>query len=274
MKKAIFTMSHKGGAGKSTFARSVLEHLRTFAPKTQVVAVDCQPKIGHLANYYGLKGADGAYCPDANLMKPFSGVQVIDIANAKNFIGLVDVLDLDPEILLVDLPGGAVESLKAAVGGIDNLKEAYFEAGYELNIAIGVNHLLSSAESIHDILSTWGDDGVRYIPVLNLGVAERDQFVFFDGERAAFAGRPADRLAQLGAKEFLLHSLEADTYALLEAARCPMREAIDADFSRGHQVRAQKWLARIDAEIFKLGLVDYAEEHEAAFQRTLKLNRG
>ncbi len=263
MKKAIFTMSYKGGTGRSTFARAFLEHLRTFAPNLNVVAVDGHPKIGHLSKFYGLKDDAGKYSARLNKANPCKGVLEIDASVPKNLIDLVNLLAaLEPDVLLVDLPSGVVESLAEAVGDIKGLKQTYREYGYELILALGINPSKASASSIHDVLNVWGEEGVGYVGVLNLGSARRGDFAFYDGD-------PAERLRSAGGKEFLLHELHADSYSLWEASERSFREAADAA-PPGHRIRLLNWRDRIDAEIYKLGLLDYSTEQAAEFEKNLK----
>lgn len=270
-KLVIFTMSHKGGAGKSTFARGFLEHVRKFAPDLKVVAIDGQPKIGHLSKFYGLKDDSGRYSAKLNTNNPYKGVFEIDASEPKNLIDLVNFLELQPDILLVDLPGGAVESLAKAVGDIEGLKQAYREHGYELILALGINHLKSASSSIHDVMNAWGESDIGYIGILNLGAAEREHFIFYDGEYAAEIGEPAERLRAAGGKEFLLHELQTDSYALLDAAECPLQEMIQKNgLQLGHRSRLKQWGEKIDAEISKLGLIGYAPEDEQSFKATAK----
>ena len=262
MKKAIFTMSYKGGTGKSTFARALLDHLRTFAPNLNVVAVDGHPKIGHLSKFYGLKDDAGKYSAGLNKANPCKGVLEIDASVPRNLIDLVNLLALEPDVLLVDLPSGVVESLAEAVGDLEGLKQTYREYGYELILALGINHSKASASSIHDVLNVWGDEGVGYVGVLNLGSARRGDFAFYDGD-------PAERLRSAGGKEFLLHELHPDSCSFWEDSERSFREAADAA-PPGHRLRLLNWRARIDAEIFKLGLVEYSAEQAASFEKILK----
>lgn len=276
-KTAVLTMSHKGGAGKSTFARGLLDHLRRFGLE-KILAMDGQPNVGHLSNFYGLKSPqpDGSmkYDPALNREDIFGGVLEFD-ARSTEIKKLGDILDMNPEFILVDMPGGAVqEASRAFGGGLNSFVDVYKDEGFDIVVALAVNNLKASSQSLADIVKAWGTDGIRYAAVRNLGVAERDQFHFFDGHRAAEAGSPAALIKSLGGVVFDMPKLDADTYAYVDAA-----EVAFSDYAENRQLagrsdreRMKTWLKLFDLEVYdKLGLIEnYSPAAVAEFEATRK----
>lgn len=68
-RRAVFVASQKGGPGKSTTARALLDYYRTHA--IGCAAYDADGRVGQLLQYYGERGADGELLREQN---PSTGV--------------------------------------------------------------------------------------------------------------------------------------------------------------------------------------------------------
>lgn len=275
-KKAIFVMSQKGGVGKSTFARGLLDHLRRYhsagsdAP-AKTIAFDLQPEVNQLGVAYGLKKDDGrgglVYDAAANLSNPFAGVISLSLRDDKDVEMIGEALDYGADILLFDLPGGSVDEMKSVFGTLQEFIGEYKAAGYEIVVAMALSYLAASAAGVEEIMKVWGPSA-KYVAVLNLGQAPRDDFIFFDGERAERFGYPKDLIEAAGGVVVEMPSLQQSTYALVDADGVGFSEAANPDsstYSRTHRVRIRGWLERFDAQIAKMELVDYRQEDMDSF---------
>lgn len=275
-KKAIFVMSQKGGVGKSTFARGLLDHLRRHHPAgsaapARTIAFDLQPEVNQLGLAYGLKKDDGrgglAYDAAANLLNPFSGVMSLSLRDDKDVEMIGEALDYGADILLFDLPGGSVDEMKSVFGTLQEFIGEYKAAGYEIVVAMAMSYLAASAAGVEEIMRVWGPSA-KYVAVLNLGQAPREDFIFFDGERAERFGYPKDRIEAAGGVVVEMPYLQQSTYALVDADGVGFSEAANPDsstYSRTHRVRIRGWLERFDVQITKMGLIDYRQEDIDAF---------
>jgi hypothetical protein len=275
-KKAIFVMSQKGGVGKSAFARGLLDHLRRYHPAgsdapAKTIAFDLQPEVNQLGTAYGLKKNDGrgrvAYDAAANLSSPFAGVISLSLKDDKDIEMIGESLDYGADILLFDLPGGSVDEMKSVFGTLQEFIGEYKEAGYEIVVAMALSYLAASAAGVEEIMKIWGDSA-KYVAVLNLGQAPREEFIFFDGERADRYGYPKDMVEASGGLVVEMPALQQSTYALVDADGVGFSEAANPDssnYSRTHRVRIRGWLERFDAQFAKMGLIDYKPEDLDAF---------
>ena len=272
MKKVVLTISRAGGTGKSAFANLLLEHFREFAPEVKVIAVDGQPGIGSLSRRHGLKDADGAYCQALNRKALFDGVLEVDVRNGKNAMTwLFDITEAEPDLLLIDLPPDPMKELARLVGDIEVLKQSYTEYGYQVVVVLGVSPAASAAQDLPVLAESWGD-GVEFLALLNLALAPRSGFLFYDGEYAADLGSPAESLKRQGGKELELLPLDPSLFALMNASNLPVWTLLKTRVGclRGEQKRGvETWLSQMDALISRLGWIDYSDEARAAFEAAL-----
>jgi len=273
-RNAIFLISEKGGVGKSTLAKAILDHLRRIAPQgsdapDNVFAADLQPKVNQLANCYGIKSErDGrlAYDPSLNDLDVFGGVISASLESEAGINAIGGSLDSQADHMLFDLPGGKSEGLADVFGRLSTFIEEVRGAGYRVVAVIALSYLKTSASEIEEVMRVWGGD-VHYVAALNLGLADRSDFIFFDGARANEMGFPAKRIAQAGGIVVEMSPLQHATYAELDADEVPFsRAATDASlYQRVTRVRVTNWLEEMDSEIAKMALIDYSKEDLGRF---------
>lgn len=260
-KKAIFTMATKGGVGKTTLAKAILEYLR--AKSVRVAAYDADIAVRQLAQTYGLKDKDGAYSPKLNKLRPTEGVNIID-GRGRESEAIADALDLDAEMILVDLPGGQVDLKGVGLGDNKELFKVFADAGFEVVPINVISHVAASAQSVATILDLWGP-GPRHVVAKCLAHAEAHQFAFFDGQGdfAASIGHPAQVLAAVGGRVISIPKLDSEAFALLDAWSLPMSEAIaklgemkDYQGRRARISNIELYIREVNAEIDALGLLD------------------
>ena len=99
MKRVIFVCSQKGGAGKTTFARGLLEALRYEG--ITVAAYDADGAVGQLLQYEGARDRKGALLPRQD---PRVGCGDFDIRDDDDRDILLNALADEPPVLLFDLP--------------------------------------------------------------------------------------------------------------------------------------------------------------------------
>lgn len=276
MKKVVLTISRAGGTGKSAFANLLLEHFREFAPDLNVVAVDGQPGIGSLSRRHGLKDADGAYCQALNRQALFDGALEVDVRDSRDALaGLLDIVDAKPDLLLIDLPSDPMTELADLIGrkSLADLKDAYTESGYQVVVVLGVSPSAAAAQDLPVLAEAWGS-GAEFVALLNLALAPRSGFLFYDGEYASDLGSPAESLKRQGGKELELLPLDPELFALMNASNQPVRTLLKTRVGclRGEQKRELgTWLSQMDALISRLGWIDYSKEARATFEAELKL---
>ncbi len=241
-KLAIFSTSHKGGVGKTTLAKALLDALRRERRQDgsplAIAAYDTDPEIGQLARAYGIRGKDGRYDALANNSMPFHGVAMFDArSDPERF---VDALDGRPDAIIFDLPGGLVD-LKSVLGDIDSLKAEFESEGFQIVVLMSISHVKASAEGVAKTMALWGP-GPRFIVAKNLACAGEDDFIFFDGELAHLVGYPSVALASAGGIVMQMPALDPVSFSLLDAEEIPFSKAPEHIEASGHELRG--WRAR------------------------------
>ncbi|QDL55002.1 hypothetical protein [Rhodoferax aquaticus] len=225
-KKAIFIASAKGGVGKSTVAKALLEYLRNQKKKdgtaVRVHAYDTDPNVGQLALAYGLKDKEGEYDVIENNNRPDAGVLMFDAKSDADKFG--DTLDTDADIVLMDLPGGLID-LSYVYGDMKSFKDQYRQEGYEIVVLCVITQVQASGASVTKVMDIWGDD-VTYVVAKNQSFGNDEDFYFFDGELATQFGNPAAKVLAAGGKIISFPALDHGTFALVDKWLVTFSQAI------------------------------------------------
>ena len=254
-KVAIFVCSQKGGAGKTTFARALLDVLRCEG--YTVAAYDADGNVGQLLQHYGLRGARGVLLARQD---PCAGCGFFDIRADDDRDLLLNALATEPPILLFDLPGGVVGELGKVVDGGDTpcgLFGEYRDRGYAVTIVVVMTPVHASVRTVQHSINAFGTT-VRYVAVKNLAFGAEDAFVLFDGCDQDGLRLPPSRgkqaLLEHGGVIVAMPALEPRSYALLDIYNLGYIEAV-----RGHgpagtipiadRVRVRHWLQEFDRRL-------------------------
>lgn len=226
MKRAIFVMSQKGGSGKTTFSRALLDHLR-FGRGMAVAAFDADGQVGQLLQYYGARDAEGRLAAPQD---PLRGVGVFDLRRREERGLVVDALDLGAQTLLFDFPAGCLDDLTGVLGrgGIGPVLDEYDREGYRVTVAVVVSNVQSSAGNVLAAMEVFRDR-VDYVAVKNLFYGKPEDFLFFDGFTGAdgllYGGQAREALSRRGGTVLAMPALPGREYALCDMYCLGFREA-------------------------------------------------
>ena len=254
-KVAIFVCSQKGGAGKTTFARALLDVLRCEG--YTVAAYDADGNVGQLFQHHGVRDARGVLLARQD---PCVGCGFFDIRADDDRDLLLNALATEPPILLFDLPGGVVGELGKVVDGGDapcGLFGEYRDRGYAVTIVVVMTPVQASVRTVQHSIDAFGTT-VRYVAVKNLAFGGEDTFVLFDGCDQDGLRLPPSRgkqaLLEHGGVIVAMPALEPRSYALLDIYNLGYIEAV-----RGHgpgdrmpiadRVRVRHWLQEFDRRL-------------------------
>ncbi|MCB0121087.1 MAG: hypothetical protein KDK04_03080 [Candidatus Competibacteraceae bacterium] len=251
-KRIIFVCSQKGGAGKTTFARALLELLRWEGYRVAAYDTD-GAAVGQLLQHEGSRDEHGRLLHQQD---PFKGCGYFNIREDDDRDLLLNALSLDPPILLFDLPGGVLGELGKVVDEGDyprGLFAEYRDAGYDITIVIVMTLVMASVRTIQDSLDAFGDS-VDYVAVKNQIYAGEEGFIFFDGcEQEDLVLPPSQSKQALldhNGVIITMPPLNPRSYALLDRHSLGYLEALQGDrLPKADRARIRQWLKRFDEQI-------------------------
>jgi hypothetical protein len=228
-KNLVMVISQKGGVGKSTFTRGLVETLRL--ERDDVAAYDADGAVGQLLQYLGKRDESGKL---AREQTPYDGVGAFDVRKERERGALVNVLDDEPELAIVDLPGGSFQAVSEVLGGTRKIVDAFMDAGYGVYVVLVITQIKAGVHAVRQCIESFGP-GVHYVVVKNLAFADEEDFVVFDGiidkehgdpERGYRRyGKAKDELLAVGGEAICLPKISGLTYGLLDYQ--------DMSFTRG-----------------------------------------
>ncbi len=254
-KRLILVSGQKGGVGKSTFARILLDSLRRRG--RSVAAFDGDGAVGHLLQYYGQKQNDQLVLSQ----NPLLGVDGYDLRHRRDRERLLESLHMDASVLLHDLPAGALSSITEAVDVTGKsamaLVDAAKQMGYATTVVIVINTDKASALALETTIKAFGDKA-RYVVVKNLNGCTLDDFIVYDGFDDAMerrTGGEARRAAQAAkAVELVMPEVFRTTSVKIDLWSLRFQDAVSNPHMHiQDRTRISQWMAIMDAEIDKAG---------------------
>ena len=111
MKRVVPVISLKGGVGKSTFSRGLVDVARSAGIAT--AAYDADGGVGQLLAHYGQRDANGSLMRSQDAAK---GVDYFDVRDEVAREMLVNVVDAKADLVVIDLPGGSIDAIRTVRG--------------------------------------------------------------------------------------------------------------------------------------------------------------
>jgi hypothetical protein len=229
--RLVLVSADKGGTGKSTFTRGLLDIYRYY--QIQCHAYDSDRRNAQLHRHYH---------------KILPGVSQIDISTQGEADALLDNLkNFNSGLVLVDLPAGAGEWFERLETELDLIAVAA-TSGYRLTLVSVLSRTKDTIKSLQLLLNYCGDR-VDYVAVKNLYYGTAEQFKQFD------TSKTKAQFLELGGIEIAMPALFNDTYDLIDEKDLTFREAMEetSSLSRAHRVRVTQWLKGLEWEIRRAG---------------------
>jgi hypothetical protein len=230
-KHLVLVTGDKGGTGKSTFARALLD---TY----QHLAIDCRAYDGDRRN--------------AQLHRHYhqapGGITEIDIATQGAADELLDSLEHNPsQIALIDMPAGSGEWFEGLDRDI-NLIQTAAEWDCRLTLVSVMSPVKDSINALR-ILMDYCGDRVDYVAVRNLHFGDDSHYARFHSSKTR------EQLLELKGTELTMPNLFAASYNLVDDHDLTFRQAMTtgSPLSLSHRSRINQWLNLIEQEINKAG---------------------
>lgn len=239
-RSAILVSGLKGGPGKSTFARGLVDYYRAQGVAT--AAYDGDSQTESLLQYYGTRDALGKL---EAVQDPLRGVRAFSVRDVKERDLLIDLLDTDAQRAVIDLPGGSVDEIGAVVGSSETFFKAYEDAGVYPIVVIVISHVKASAASVGATISAFGTRPA-YIVCKNLAYADAHEFEVFDGipqqDGTRRFGRARQAIESVRGAIIEMPKLNALTYGRLDQFSLPFATAEEStQLSLSDKVRVKEW---------------------------------
>ena len=227
LKRLIMVTSDKGGTGKSTFSRGLLDVW--IERQLGWAAYDGDARNPQLYRHYRSVGA---------------GVVQLDITKQGGADVLLDDMERDDlSVMLVDLPAGsgpALERFDTETGFF----EACQEMGYEITFVSVLSRVKDSVNALR-LLMDLADGRASHVAVKNLHFGSPEKFTRFEQSRTR------ERLLASGGLVLNMPELFDDTYDLVDESSLRFRVAAgeESSLKRSHRARVFQWLKAFEAEM-------------------------
>lgn len=251
MKRAILFTSEKGGVGKTTVACLATEFLRVKYPSLRIAAFDTDINVGGFLDKLGTRDSDNVLLP---VQDPFVGVGSIDMRTHSEAGQLVNAMELEANIVIYDMPGGALKALSRIVdngsGKLSNLASCFSECGYRLTVVHIINNLKAAMQSVARYMNALGKSA-DHIVVRNLGFGstppQPEDFAYWDGyidgQGNNVGGSVRQGFLKIGGKEITMPALEPATFSKFDGLECSVDKAVDD--------KRLQWLVRYQLKTFR-----------------------
>lgn len=227
-KRIVLVHADKGGCGKSTVSRALIDHF--IRSNVAVDAYDSDKRNPDLSRFYDKKVP----------------ITLIDLPSKTAFDTLLDKLSTRQNNALVDLAAGAGDALNALVKGDIQLAGALQDLDAQLTIVFVLSRSRSSLAALRQALTDFESVSANWVIVRNTYFGEAEKFVRF-----ANSNTRAEAQAR-GAIEIDMPELLDDLFDELDQASMPFCDAVQYDkltFTNRRRIIA--WLEKFDAEINK-----------------------
>jgi energy-coupling factor transporter ATP-binding protein EcfA2 len=222
----IFVVADKGGTGKSTLTRAVVDILHHR--QIDYLAYDGDKRNSQLFRHYHNVG---------------SGVHKLDFSVEGGADGLIEAMDgrVAP-VIVVDLPGGGVELLEQFDSKMSFLADAG-DMGYAVTMVSVLSRIKDSVNALRLLMDLTGDSA-QHIAVKNLYWGDEQKFSLFDSSATK------QRLLNAGGLVMNMPDLFDDTYSIIDEHSLSFRAAVDdTRLTRPHRSRVNQWLRQLESQI-------------------------
>jgi energy-coupling factor transporter ATP-binding protein EcfA2 len=226
-KKLVIVTGDKGGTGKSTLSRGLVDIANHRG--VSYVAYDSDKRNSQLYRHYQNTGG---------------GISRLDFSTEDGADNLIVQMDTGTsQLIIVDLPAGGGELLEKYNLQLGLLSEAQ-DMGYDITIVSVMSRVKDSVNALRLLMDFTGD-AAKHLAIKNLYWGTEDKFSLFDQSKVK------QRLLDDGGLVINLPDMCDATYALIDEHNLTFRAALDdtEHIPRPHRSRIHQWLRLLETEI-------------------------
>ncbi len=220
-KRVVWVTGGKGGTGKSTFARGVLDTL--LAHQVTVSAFDGDPENAQLHRYYQSLG---------------DGVVRTELAERDGGDDMLAAMEEEqPAVVLADVAAGGSQILMRLQDESLFLSSAE-DLGYAFTVVSVLSPIKDSVNMVKEALDITQGHSVQHVAVKNLHFGDADDFALFDASKTKL------RFEAEGGVVLSMRDLFNKTYGAIDRENLPFQVAAkkECGLPYGDRARTRQWL--------------------------------
>lgn len=220
-KRVLWITGGKGGTGKSTLARGVLDVLAANG-------INVAPFDGDLENPQLHR-----YCKNIG-----KGVTRVVLAKRDGGDDILDTMEeLQPDVILVDVAAGGSQILMRLQDESLFLSSAE-ELGYAFTVVTVLSPIKDSVNMLKEAMDITQDHNVQHVVIKNLHFGQEDDFELFDSSTTK------QRFEANGGIVLTMRDLLSKTYGAIDKDNLPFSVAAkkESGLPRGDRNRIRQWL--------------------------------
>ena len=220
-KRVVWVTGGKGGTGKSTFARGVLDTL--LAQSITVSAFDGDPENAQLYRYYQRLG---------------NGVVRTELAERDGGDDILAAMEeAQPDVILADVAAGGSQILMHLQDESLFLSSAE-ELGYAFTVVSVMSPIKDSVNMVREALEMTKGHSVQHVAVKNLHFGDADDFELFDDSKTK------QQFEATGGVVLSMRDLFSKTYGAIDKENLPFQMATkkESGLPYGDRARVRQWL--------------------------------
>jgi hypothetical protein len=251
MKRVILPLGDKGGSGKSTALRALVECLQ--ADGRRPMLLECDPTVGHLMTFFGKREASGKLLSP----QPADGVRQFSLhGSERDRTEFGAILDEGHELIIGDLPAASVTLLTQVERDYGFFALAH-ELGYAVTLLCVITPDSASAAAVRGAIEL--DPLADVVAIKNLAFGDEQDFIVWAGsEREGIPeARGRQMLRDRGGRDITMPKLNAGTVALIGAHKLTFTAAAGngSPIILPRRSQTSRWLSNMRAEFERVGEV-------------------
>lgn len=254
-KRIVYTFNEKGGVGKTTCARGLLEIYRKL--NLSYLAFDADFRSAQLHRYYNSSA------------QPVKTINIFKIGEYD--VLLNDLHDYKPNVVLVDLPGTSGEAFEQMEEELALFEQAKL-LGYRITMMVVMSRTKDSIDALEQLMKYCDAKkrNINYVAVLNLFFGNKEKFTRWQNSatKATFENK--------GGIEITMPELYEEMYDFIDRENLTFSEAANStNTTFTNRSRAFRWIEEFEKELNKassfLGL-EFAGNEAAEMPRDPKIS--
>lgn len=172
-KLAIFTLSNKGGVGKTTLAKAFTDYMRKN--KFNAAIYDTDGDVKGLLKLYGQTDDGGMTYGD----DPLVNVGYFNMQIEEDRENVINSVESQADVIFFDTPAGSIRKIFTSLNGAHHFADTLAAEGYKLVLMLLVDPYDDTIDGIQSAVDLFGDKA-EYVVWKNMNNAKRDDFIFFE----------------------------------------------------------------------------------------------